>query len=125
MLTGNSKRMNGMHDNDKRSTSCVQSKSNSKKRSKLRDLIDDYMSTNVLNRIQPKDYTERDQDTRIDLDANEVNESNNDGDTYMYAYEKVSGDQLPIYQYQYNSNDLDVHTNDLVGNDLDRRSSGK
>ncbi len=123
MLTGNSKHMHGMHAT--RSTTCVQSKSYSKKRSKLSDLINDYMSTSVLNRIQPKDYTKRDQDTRIDLDANEVNESNNDGDTYMYAYEKVSGDQLPIYQYQYNSNDLDVHTNDLVGNDLDRRSSGK
>ena len=72
MLTGNSKLMNGMHENDKRSTSCVQSKSYSNKRSKLSDLIDDYMSTNVLNKIQPKDYTKRDQDTRIDLDANEV-----------------------------------------------------
>ncbi len=53
MLTGNSKLMHGMHD--KRPASCVQSKSYSKKRSKLSDLIDDYMSTNVLNRIQPKD----------------------------------------------------------------------
>jgi len=44
------------------------------------------MSTNVLNKIQPKDYTKRDQDIRIDLDANEANESNNDGDTYIYVY---------------------------------------
>ena len=80
------------------------------------------MSTDIINKIQPVNYTERDQDISIIG----INEADNDGDMYMYAYNKLSDDHLPIDIDNYNTyghpdhQDVDVDVavdiDDLVDN---------